>query len=185
MPEDLLPDLKATAPIAVDVETLEKQGPALEQLWSVYLRQVGGAVEGMKGSALLFANAWRSIVRDVAGGQTAKAQEVRPRLLAALEHRLDLLKRTHTLARRLRQSHGEGAIPDPDVLLPDIAGMERLKIEVFDRWQTAEDLESLAVEHYPLSQAQLERVASTHPFPAEWYAGEEEHLFERFTREGR
>jgi hypothetical protein len=178
MPEDLLLDLKTPVPFTVDVEGLEKQGPALEQLWSVYLHQVGRALEGMKGSALLFANAWRSIVRDVAGGQTAKAQEVRPRLLAAFENRLDLLKRTHTLARRLRQSHGAGAVPEPDVLLPEIAGMERLKIDVFDRWQTAENLENLTVEHYPLSQAQLERVALTHAPPAEWYAGEEEQLFE-------
>lgn len=178
MPEDLLPGLSAPAPLAVDVEGLEKQGPALEQLWSVYLHQVGFAVEGMKGSALLFANAWRSIVRDVAGGRTTKTQEVRPRLLAAFENRLDLLKRTHALARRLRQSHGEGAVPDPDVLLPEIAGMERLKADVFDRWQTAEDLERLAVEYYPLSQSQLERIAATHAPPREWYAGEEEQLFE-------
>ncbi len=62
--------------------------------------------------------------------------------------------------------------------MPEIKGMERLKGSVFDRWQTAEDLEKLAAEHYPLSRARLEQIASTHAPPHEWYQGEEERLFQ-------
>jgi hypothetical protein len=97
--------------------------------------------------------------------------------LSDFEKRLDLLKRVHALFTRY---HKEGwtDLPDPDVLLPEIAGMERLKARVFDQWRTPEDLEKLAVEHYPLSQARLQQIAATHAPPPEWYQGEEERLFE-------
>ena len=72
MSEDLLLELKAAAPIVADLEGLEKQGPVLEQLWRLFLDQVGAAVEGMKGSSLAFENVWRRAVLDVAGGRTAE-----------------------------------------------------------------------------------------------------------------
>ncbi len=92
-------------------------------------------------------------------------QVVRPQLLAALEERLDLLKRAHGLAQRLRHWPGTEQVADADHLLPEIAALERLKADVFDRWQTTEDLEKLAVEHYPLSQSQLQQIAATHRPP--------------------
>ena len=159
MSEDLLLELKAAAPIVADLEGLEKQEPVLEQLWRLFLDQVGAAVEGMKGSSLAFENVWRRAVLDVAGGRTAEVQTARPALLAALEKRLDRLRRTHAFAGRLRRSHGAEAAPDPDVLLPEIAALERLKSRVFDRWQTEVDLERLAIEDYPLSQVQLRQVS--------------------------
>jgi len=178
MSQDLLLELKTGAPGPVDLEGLEKEGLALEHLWHVYLGQVNAAVEGMKGSGSTFEDVWRHIILDVAEGRAAEMHAVRPRLLAALEHRLDLLKRAHGLAQRVRHWPGTEQVADPDYLLPDIANLERLKADVFDRWQTAEDLERLAVEHYPLSQSQLQRIAATHAPPAEWYAGEEERLFQ-------
>ena len=42
-------------------------------------------------------NIWRRIILEVASGRTVEMQAVRPQLLAALEHRLDLLKRTTVL----------------------------------------------------------------------------------------
>jgi hypothetical protein len=178
MPDDLVLELKSGAPSPVDMEVLEKQEHALEHLWHVYLGQVNAAVEGMKGSGLAFENNWRRIILDVAEGRTAEMQAARPRLLTALEHWLDLLKRAHALAQRLRREHGTEQVAEPDVLLPEIAALEQLKAGVFDRWQTAEDLERLAVEYYPLSQSQLRRIAATSAPPADWYAGEEEQLFE-------
>ena len=178
MPEDLVLELKTGAPSPVDMDVLEKQELALEHLWHVYLGQVNTAVEGMKGSGLAFENKWRRIILDVAEGRTAEMQAVRPRLLTALEHWLDLLKRAHALAQRLRHEDGTEQVADPDVLLPEIAALEQLKAGVFDRWQTAEDLERLAVENYPLSQSQLQRIAATHAPPPEWYAGDEEELFQ-------
>ncbi len=177
MSEDLLLELKAAAPIVADLEGLEKQGPVLEQLWRLFLDQVGAAVEGMKGSSLAFENVGRRAVLDVAGGRTAEVQTARPALLAALEKRLDRLRRTHAFAGRLRRARAE-ALPDPDVLLPEIAALERLKSRVFDRWQTEVDLERLAIEDYPLSQVQLRQVAATHGPPPEWYEGEEEPLLQ-------
>src|SRR5437899_2417139 len=91
MPADLLLELEKAAPIAVDLEGLEKQGSALEQLWDVYMDQMSAAVERLKGSALAFENMWRLIILYVAEGRTADMQEARGQALASFERRLDLL----------------------------------------------------------------------------------------------
>jgi hypothetical protein len=164
MPEDLLLGLETAAPV---VRSLENVGDLLR----VVARDVGLAVEGMKGSALAFENAWRRIVLDVARGQTAEIQALRPRLLCAFEKRLDLLRQVHALATRLHEL-GRADIPRPDMLSPDIAGMERLKAGVFDRWQTGEDLEDLAARDYPLTTADLDGVGPHRRPPASYYTEE-------------
>jgi hypothetical protein len=175
MPPDLLlEELKAAAPIPVDFDGLEQQGAMLLRLLRLYLNQVSAAVEGMKGSAAGFESIWRRIVRDVAKGRTAEMQAARPGLLTALENRLDRLKRAHALAEQLRNSHGSEAVPDPDALLPEIAGLERLKTEVFDRWQTQEDLEDLVAESLAPSPEKLEAVARKYGGPSQWHRQEAE-----------
>jgi hypothetical protein len=119
----------------------------------------------------MFETAWRRIVIDVAKGQTAAMQAARPRLLSAFEDRLRLLKETHVLAQWFHEL-GTPEIPDPDVLVPDITGMERLKTTVFDRWQTTDDLEDLAARDYPLTTADLDRIGPHRRPPASWYAEE-------------
>src|SRR5262245_57260676 len=98
-------------------------------------------------------------------------QAVRPRLLSDLEKWLSLLKQTHTPARGLL-ALGREDVPDPDVLLPEIAGLERLKASVFDRWQTPEDLEDLAARDYPLTTTDLDQVGPQRRPPASFYAEE-------------
>ena len=61
---------------------------------------------------------------------------------------------------------------DPDFLLPEIDGMERLKTRVFDRWQSADDLEDLAARDYPLTTADLDQIGPQRRTPASWYAEE-------------
>ncbi len=181
MSEDLLLELKTDSPNPVDLEGLENEGLALEHLWHVYFGQVNAAVGRAQASGVPFENIlniWRRIILEVASGRTVEMQAVRPQLLAALEHRLDLLKRAHGLTQRLRHWPGTEQVADPDPLLPEIADLGRLKADVFDRWQTADELEKLAVEHYPLSASQLQQIAATHAPPPEWYAGEEEQLFQ-------
>ena len=149
MSEDLLLELETAAPVAGSLENIE-------DLLRVVVRGVGWAVEGMKGSAFAFENAWRRIVLDVARGQTAEIQAARPRFLSAFEKRFGRLKRTYAVASWLHKPGGAG-VQDPDALLSEIAGMERLKAGVFDRWQTADDLEDLAARDYPLTTADLDR----------------------------
>ena len=50
--------------------------------------------------------------------------------------------------------------------------MERLKAEVFDRWQTADDLEDLAARDYPLTTEELDRIGPSRRPPASWYVEE-------------
>ena len=72
MPEDLLLELETATSVAESLENIE-------DLFRVVVREVGWAVEGMKGSARAFENAWRRIILDVARGHTAEIQEARLR----------------------------------------------------------------------------------------------------------
>jgi hypothetical protein len=167
MPEDLLMELEPAAPIAGSLADIEKL--AHEALR--HDAEVGLAVQGMRGSASTFDNLWRRIVLAVAKGDTAELQAARPRLLAAFEKRLRQLKDTHAVATWLVRL-GSKQITDPDVLLGEIAAMERLRNDVFNHWQTAEDLEDLAARDYPLTTADLDRIGPQHRPPAAFYAEE-------------
>jgi hypothetical protein len=164
VPEDLLLELETAPPVAGSLETVE-------DLVRVATRELGWAVAGLKGSARLFENVWRRIVLDVAKGQSREIHAARPRLLSAWEKRLDVLRQTHALATWLAK-RGRAGAPDPDVLLPEIAGLERLKAAVFDRWQTADDLEDLAARDYPLTTTDLDRIGPQRRPPAAYYAEE-------------
>jgi hypothetical protein len=170
MSEDLLLELETATPISNSLEDIE-------DLVRVAIRQAGSAVESMKGSVRAFEHVWQSIIVDVAKGQTAEMQAIRARLLKAFETRLDQLKRARALVAGF-STLDRRDLPDPQALVAEIEGMERLKARVFDRWHSADDLERLAVEHYPLTQARLKKIAATHAPPAEWYQGEEERLFQ-------
>jgi hypothetical protein len=164
MPEDMLLELEPSAPVAGSLENIE-------DLVRVIVREIGWTVEGMKGVALRFENAWRRIVMEVARGQTAEIQALRSRLLNAFERRLRLLKQTHALVTWFHRP-GRADVPSPEILLPEIAGMERLKAGVFDRWQTPEDLEDLAARDYPLTTADLDQIGPHRRPPASYYAEE-------------
>jgi hypothetical protein len=162
MPEDLLLELETPAPM---VGNLKNIGDLLR----VVAREVGQAVESMKGSASLFENAWMHITMEVVQGRAEEMQAARPRLQSALDRRLHLLKQTHGLAKWLADL-GEEKLPDPEVLLHEIAGIERLKTHVFDRWQTLEELEDLAARDYPLTTADLDQIGPHRRPPPSYYA---------------
>ncbi|HEX5271745.1 MAG TPA: hypothetical protein VFW33_14705 [Gemmataceae bacterium] len=164
MPEELLPDFVTSPVVAASLENIG-------DLVRVVVRDAGLAMKGVKGSAAAFENSWRRIVLDVARGRTAEMQAGRPRVLAAFEKRLRELKETHALAVWLSKL-GRPESPDPDVLLPEIAGLERLKARVFDSWQTADDLEDLAARDYPLTTADLDRIGAQRLPPASYYTEE-------------
>jgi hypothetical protein len=170
MLDGLLSELERVVPASKKLENIEEHMPA-------FVRLVGEAVEDMKGSARAFENIWQSIIMEVAKGRAAEIQADRPGLLNCFETRLSQLQRAHTFVTWLA-ALGRAEVPDPNVLVPEIEGIERLKARVFDRWHSADDLEKLAVEQYPLSQSRLEELASANPPPAEWYEEEEQQLFQ-------
>jgi hypothetical protein len=165
MPEDLLQELEAAAPVAGSLESVED----IVREAMTHAAQVGLAVQGLRGSAAAFENIWQRIIVHVGKGQAAEINAGRPRLLNVFDKRLMLLKQTHALATWLRKL-GSADVPDPDVLLAEIGGVERLKASVFDRWQTLEDLEDLAARDYPLTTADLDRIGPQHRPPASFYA---------------
>jgi hypothetical protein len=168
MSEQLLQELEASAPVLGSLENIK-------DLVRVVARDVGMAIEGMKGSARTFENCWRRIVLDVAKGRTAEIQVLHPRLLAAFEKRLRLLKEIQLLAKWLRELD-QADVPEPEALLPEIAGMERMKASVSDLWQNADDLEELAARDYPLTTADLDQIGPGRRPSESWYAEESKPL---------
>jgi len=162
MPEDLLLELEP--PAATSLEEIAE---------FIILRQqdIVRAVVEMKGSARLFENAWERLIVEVARGQTAEIHAARPRLLSAFEKRLTRLKFYYALVTLLQQFERTEA-PDPEILLAEISAMSRLKTSVFDRWQTADDLEELAARDFPLTTAELDRIGPQRRPPASWYKEE-------------
>jgi hypothetical protein len=164
MPADLLLELDTAVPVVGSLENVA-------DLVRVVTREVSWAVQGMQGSARAFENAWRRIVVEVATGKTTENQAAQPRLLAAFEKRLSLLRQAYELSSWLSKL-GRADVPNPEIVRAEIAGMERLKAAVFDRWQSPEDLEDLAARDYPLTTADLDRLGPHRRPPESWYAEE-------------
>lgn len=162
MPETLLlEELKSTESLS---KSIEKIHDALRE----NANKIGRIMERMKGTALAFENAWRKIVMNVAKGQTAEMQAERMGVLNDFEKRIDILKKGYALLTR--EHKGGSTDLDPDFLLAEIAGMERLKARMFDRWQSAEDLEDLAARDYSLTTADLDHIGPQRRPPDSWYA---------------
>jgi hypothetical protein len=173
MPEGLLQQLKTAEPAAsIDLEILEQQESEIERMRLAHVRQVEEAVKGMRGTALIFVNAWTSVIIDVVGGHATEIQAIRKQLLELFAARLDQLKRVQALVDKTRKMHGEDAIPGLDFLSRETNRMEQLKSTVFDRWETLEDLEDLVARDYPLTAADLDRIGPQCRPPASWYAEE-------------
>lgn len=167
MPADLLMATETPPPVTSGLEAIDKLTREAERLEI----PIGVAVEGMKGCAAKFERLWRQIVVEVAEGHTATVHPLRDRLAGALAERVEQVKNTHAVATWLRK-RGPTRLPDPDVLLPEIVALERLKTNVFDCWKTVEDLEDLAARDYPLSNADLDRVGPQRRPPASFYSEE-------------
>lgn len=164
MPEMLLLEELETADSLL--EDLEK----VEEILRDAAQVAGQTAEKMKGMAFAYENAWRKIVINIAKGQTVEMQAERTGLLSSFEKRVSLLKQAYAL---LIDLHKRGRTDlDPDFLLSEIAGMERLKARVFDCWQSAEDLEDLAARDYPLTTAELDQIGPQRRPPDSWYAEE-------------
>jgi hypothetical protein len=164
MPVNLMQELENATPTPANLDTIED----LTREAIRHAPQVSLAIEGMRGSALAFEKIWRRIISHVSNGLAAEIHAGRSTFLGVFDKRLNLLKQTHALAAWLRKL-GSLDIPEPEFLLTEIAGMERLKARVFDRWQTMEDLEDLVARDYPLTTADLDEIGPQHRPPASYY----------------
>jgi hypothetical protein len=111
---------------------------------------------------------WMECVAEVAAGHTDRVQAERDALAQALQSHLEALRRTTRLASIAESLAGETVV-GANELPTCIVELERLRAEVFDRWQTVEDLEDLAAASFPLPAARLRDLASQHPAPQAWY----------------
>jgi hypothetical protein len=112
------------------------------------------------------------MVADVREGRKEKVHASRAALLQLLALLRDTSRLNYTLLRKVASS-GLPVPTDPDVLLPKLAALDKLLRELTAEWHTAEDLERLAVELYPVSEEDLRRLAATKRPPAAWYEGDD------------
>ena len=111
---------------------------------------------------------WMECVAAVAAGRTEKVQAERDGLTRSLKNHLDALRRTMHLAAIAESLSGEPVARAAE-LPAALADLERLRADVYGRWQTVEDLEDLAAASFPLPAARLQELAAKHPAPQVWH----------------
>jgi hypothetical protein len=165
MSEQLL--LEATA-----VNGLEAAVGCLDDLRKVFVERTAGLVSLVLESAEKCSAAWPVCVKAVAAGETGRIHALRDVLYTGLLHRLEALRHATRLAGMAAALEGR-EVSGADRLSAATADLERLRVRVFERWRTAEDLEDLVAADYPLSGAQLEALAAKYPPPPSWYQEED------------
>ena len=111
---------------------------------------------------------WEEMCRVVASGRGSEVHAERSGIVELVRRDRATLDRVDQLVRLTAQVVGK-VVPGAAEISTAIAELERFQTDVLDRWQTLEDLEELAVEHYPLSAAKLEELAVRYPAPQAWY----------------
>jgi hypothetical protein len=118
---------------------------------------------------------WAGLCAAGWSGRAEEIQQHRARFLKLFENLVSLIARVRNLAARAAELAG-GAIAGVDQLAQAADELERLRAEIFERWNTLEDLESLLAETFPLPRERLEALAAHHPPPQSWY-DEDRNLF--------
>jgi hypothetical protein len=118
---------------------------------------------------------FREFFQDCARGlepeQSAELHQLRETLRARWEAVLAQSRRLLALAE---QFHGLPEATKISLRLRQAQqNLAKLGNDVFDRWHTLEDLESLLVKYFPLTTAQLEALAAKFRPPPEWFADDD------------
>jgi hypothetical protein len=106
-------------------------------------------------------------------GQADQVHALRGSLLRSFEARLRHLAQAIRMASLAASLTGR-EVPGSARLPAAIQELTALKVEVFGRWKTLEDLEQFLVETYPLSAEQFDALATKCRPPTAWYQQEEQ-----------
>ena len=150
------------------IPTLDAWSKLLDRAADDYARTVEESVGKVLDSPPDFDKGWRLICAEVLAGKASEMQAARDHYLRLFHKHLANLGEWCKVVDSAGQRAGR-----------ELAVAARLKteVEVLDRklkrlearWQTTEDLEDLAAESIPLSEAQLEAVQRKYGFPQTWY----------------
>jgi hypothetical protein len=151
-----------------DAESIADALSGLDSLLTGYVRLAGGIVPRALRLAEGSRADWMKCVLAVAAGRGPEVHAMRGRLEQQLRKHADVVRRGARLVRAANQV-GERALPGSERLDEALKELERLQTGVFDRWQTLDDLEELAVAWFPLPAAKLEQVGPKYAPPQSWY----------------
>lgn len=161
MSPTLLPDLESS-------EAIDAALGGLEDLRAYFVAQVRRNIPLALSQASQVSERWARCVQAVAKGRTEEVHALREPLQHSVQARLALLREASRLAG-IASELGETELTGAPQISEAVARLETLQREVFARWQTADDLEELAVAWYPLPAARLSRIGQQHPAPQAWY----------------
>lgn len=106
---------------------------------------------------------WEQLCVAVGAGHTEQIHRFRPQFERLVRSRIEYARKAQTLASLV------GTEAERTELPTILASLERFSERVLSGWKTAEDLEELAVQDYPLSEAQLRVAVTNLPAPQAWY----------------
>jgi hypothetical protein len=141
---------------------------ALDTTAQAYAGEVQQAVGEVLGALKHLHVWWGEICDEALAGRAAEAHSKREHVLRVFEGWRDLLAEA-----RDRVKHAGAAVrrdlPEAAQLEGEIAALEKILKKITTRWQSAEDLEHIAVERSAPSVEKLRAIRRKYGFPHAWY----------------
>jgi hypothetical protein len=101
-------------------------------------------------------------------GRAEAVHALREDLRKNLERKLWLVDKARRIAQEFVLLTGR-TLPEAERLQQAENDLRQLDAEIFQRWQTLEDLEDLLASSYPLTNEHLEALGKRHTPPSAWY----------------
>jgi len=102
-------------------------------------------------------------------GEAVQVHSIRSFFLGDIEGKLRLTEQACRIAEMHSLLSGV-TLPEREALRRAEHDLRRFRSEVFDRWQTLEDLEDILAESFPLSEKELAPLEKRYAPPTDWYA---------------
>ncbi len=161
---ELLLDSKLVDVSRGNLDRLEKRAKNVERELAEGRKEMTWLVASMVKTFRQFEETWEKVKRYVVAGQTEEAQAVRGQLGALFHEAFTQLQSTLELCQRWAPLGG----PNPDELVDTGILAKRLK-KIFDRWNTAEDLEDLVAEATAPTEEECDAVVRRFGPPTAWF----------------
>jgi hypothetical protein len=116
----------------------------------------------------MFKEIWDACCQGVAAGEATDSHTSRDAIADLLKRRMAFLATTLSQVKEMGEELNEPFEREEDKLLAELAHVQRIQREIFDRWRTAEDLEELAAETTALSASAFDALAQKLGPPTEW-----------------
>jgi hypothetical protein len=114
---------------------------------------------------------WQQLSSVGWAGHATEVHAVREPFRQNIQDKLRLVQQARRFGEMLRLLKGQ-PFPEEERLRQAEEDLRRFSSEVFDRWETLEDLEDLLAASFPLSNERLEVIGKKYPPSPAWYSEE-------------